>query len=122
MKGKLIFILLLIFTACSDVHDNLLIGKWQASALLEEGAMLSIDTTQIHFEFSEDQSYLYTSTLNYREAGSYSLDASYLYTTDTLNQASSKKTVEILLLSEDSLHIKMEDNGRERILKLVRKH
>ncbi len=105
---------------CSSVEKELIQGEWKGVSILENGKALDLDPSEIQLSFSPSNTYTYKSTLNYQEAGSYHLDKKYLYTTDTLNLASSKKTVEILLLSEDSLQFKMMEANQERILKLVK--
>jgi len=119
---KLSFVLLLLcfLFSCSPVDDDLLIGEWQASELLEEGKALDVDLQEITLSFS-DENYYYTSTLNYRESGSYFINERYLFTVDTLNRASSEKAVEVQMLSADSLHLRMQEGGKERLLKLVKK-
>ena len=116
------YTLLFLTLACQQMNDDLLLGHWQAAEVLEEDTPLPIDIKEISFEFKGDKNYTFSSTLNYREAGSYFVDAHFLYTTDTINQASTEKAVEILTLSEDSLHLRMQQNGKERILKLARKN
>lgn len=109
--------LLLLLTACSPVDKSLIKGEWRGIAVTEEGAPVNVDPGLIRMSF-EDKGYAYHSTLNYREAGSYHIDSQYLYTTDTLNQASTEKAVEIVKLTADSLVLKMNESGRERILML----
>lgn len=106
--------------SCSPIDDELLIGEWQAAALFEEGQPLDVDLDDISLTFG-NKNYHYTSTLNYRESGSYSVDERYLFTVDTIHRASSEKAVEIKLISADSLHLRMQENGKERLLKLVKK-
>ena len=103
------------------MNDELLIGRWQAAELKEEEAPVPVNLDAISFEFNTDYQYTFSSTLNYREAGTYFIDARFLYTTDTINQASTEKAVEILTLTEDSLHLRMMENGKERLLKLVKR-
>ncbi|MCB0611509.1 MAG: hypothetical protein KDD12_27555, partial [Lewinella sp.] len=88
--------------------------------ILEEGDTVLVDPAEISLQFRPDDRYLFKSTLNYKEAGTYYLDAQYLFTLDTLNKASTEKAVEIVSLTPDSLHLKMMDNGRERLLKLYK--
>lgn len=128
MNGKyatpiLAGILLCLSTACSSPYSqDDLQGKWRGTYLEENGqALLEIDPEELSFTFSEN-GYQYQGNLNYREAGNYTLESPYLYTTDTLNQASTEKTVQILQLSSDSLHLRMMENGAERVLKLYKKN
>lgn len=106
--------------SCTSVEKGQILGQWQGVSITEKGTELGIDTKEIQLNFLSANTYTYQSTLNYREAGSYHLDKKYLYTTDTLNQASTKKAVEILMLNEDSLHLRMMETGQERILKMVK--
>ena len=123
MKGLFYLIagsLALIVLSCDPMKNELLVGQWQAFEILEEGETLSIDPAEITITFSEDESYTYKSTLNYQEAGNYYIDSKYLFTMDTVNQASTEKAVEILQLSPDSLVLKMNEGTKERILKLIK--
>ncbi|MCI5082071.1 MAG: hypothetical protein MRY78_10270 [Saprospiraceae bacterium] len=113
-------LLTISISSCESIDKQKLIGEWMGAAVIEEGNKLSVDPKEISFYFKKNESYQYNSTLNYREAGSYYVESNYLFTTDTVNQASTEKAVEIILLSEDSLHLRMEEKGKERILKLVK--
>lgn len=112
-----IFLLLL---SCNSTNEVELVGNWQAFEVLEEGELLPVNYKEIKFSFHADESYKYFSTLNYREAGSYFVEKPYLYTRDTLNQASSEKAVEIIKLTPDSLFLKMNEGNKQRILKLAK--
>ncbi|MCB0552045.1 MAG: hypothetical protein KDD02_00730 [Phaeodactylibacter sp.] len=105
---------------CAPVQEDLIKGSWKGVAILEDGAPLEVDPTVINMSFGDDHSYTYSSTLNYRESGTYYVDSKYLYTTDTLNQATTEKAVEIVGLTTDSLILKMNEEGRERLLKMIR--
>lgn len=111
---------LLLATACSSSYSREdLYGTWEGVAAQEEGTPLDINPADLQFTFTET-GYTYRGTLNYREAGTFEVKAPYLYTTDTINQATTEKTVEIVQFSTDSLHLRMMENGKERLLKLVR--
>ena len=116
----LTLVALTVFTACTTYKDHLLLGEWQAIQLLEEGKPLEIDIDEIRLKFN-GSAYTFNSTLNYKEAGSYFVDDSYLFTTDTVNLASTEKAVEIVSLTNDTLVLKMRDRGKERLLKLHKK-
>jgi hypothetical protein len=103
---------------CENVSNDAIMGQWQAVQVEEEGEILPINAEEIKFNFQENEAYTYQSTLNYREAGSYYVENDYLYTTDTVNQGSMEKAVEILLMTADSLHLKMDEKGQERIIRL----
>jgi len=57
--------------------------------------------------------------LKNQEAGNYYVHGRILYTKDTL-QAGAEKAVEVVKLQNDSLQIKMNDDGKIRVLDLVR--
>ncbi len=114
-------LVLLLATACAQDEPNLLIGSWTAYEVLEEGEALDINASEIQLQFVDDLVYAYHSTLDYKEAGEYTVQSSYLYTTDTLTEANSaRKAVEIIQLTTDSLQLRMNDEGKERILKMIR--
>jgi len=122
MKKLLFFvsILFIFLNSCTVFKSKYIVGNWKGVSVSEEGELLKISPEQIRFRFLEDDAYLYFSTLNYQEAGSYYLDGALLYTRDTINQASTEKAVEIIKLNNDSLHLRMVENGNVRILKLVK--
>lgn len=113
-----ILLLTLFICSCSQVEKEWIKGEWQGVSILEKGQKLEIDPQEIRLHFFADHKYTYQSTLKYEEAGTYHMDKKYLYTIDTVNQASTQKAVEIILLTEDSLHLKMMENGQERLLKM----
>lgn len=120
MRNLMIILVLLNAWSCSEPNKNLIVGNWQAIALQEEGQPVEADIQVVRFHFDDNHQYQFHGTLNYEEAGTYYLNSKYLYTTDTLNQATTEKAVEIMRLTDDSLFIKMNESGRERVLKLVK--
>ncbi len=120
MKYSFLIFLLFAVIGCGGVDADMLVGKWQASEILENGSALEIDLSPIGFEFSTDGFYHFTSTVNYEEAGTYCLRGPFLYTIDTLNTASSEKAVKITAITEDSLVLLMSLNGKDKIMKLFR--
>lgn len=115
-----IICVLLLFSACQTYEEDLLSGAWRGSSILESNQPLEIDPAAIKLTLQPNGAYQYESTLNYREAGTFYMEQQYLYTMDTLNQASTEKAVEIVLLTPDSLHLRMNEGGKERLLKMVR--
>ena len=115
------FLLVGLLLAACDAYDTAeLSGRWRAVSLTEEGDSLAIDPTLIRFDFRNDGRYHFQSTLNYEEAGTYRLDGPYLFSTDTTQSLVREKAVEILLLNADSLQLRMQELGRERIMLLRR--
>ncbi|MEL7222052.1 MAG: lipocalin family protein, partial [Bacteroidota bacterium] len=95
-----------------------LVGEWQATELSEEGDSLKVNTNDVRFTFSAAGRYQYFSTLNYQESGLYKIDGKYLLSTDTTRAGQAEKAVEIVKLINDSLVIKMKDQGKERLMVL----
>ena len=112
--------LFIVCTSCHPFQRRALIGAWKGTAVLEAGDSLKIDPSLVTFQFTSKGNYTFTSTLNYRESGIYKLDAHLLYTKDTSRSGASEKAVELLLLDKDSLHIRMREQGKDRIVKLVK--
>lgn len=117
---SLAFLGIAFLVACGNVQEKKLVGKWQAANVLEDGMPMPISPSDIGFEFFENGYYHYRSTLNYKEAGSFSVQGSLLYTLDTLNKASTEKSVQILELTEDSLFLKMNNEGKIQEVRLGR--
>jgi hypothetical protein len=116
----LVFFVFLLFFACDSEQEKKLFGKWQASALLEDGMPMDVDPLVIGFEFLPNGYYRFNGTLNYKEAGSFKIAGDLLYTIDTINEASSEKAVKITMLTKDSLFIRMNVEGKEQVIKLFK--
>lgn len=119
-EAGLLFFVLLLANACGPNVEHQIIGSWQAVVVLEEGDSLEVDPQYIKLNFGKNKDYTYSGPLKYEESGSYYVESKYLYTLDTLNQASTEKAVEIVKLTEDSLQLLMKEGARERLLKFVK--
>ncbi|NRB63720.1 MAG: hypothetical protein HRU40_11975 [Saprospiraceae bacterium] len=117
----LILTLSIVLWSCSGAYSKAdLNGTWTGVEITEEGLPLDgVNPQALSFSFSEE-GYNYIGNLNYREAGNFELTPPYLHTTDTLNQATTKKTVEIISITSDSMQLRMMENGKERLLKLAK--
>lgn len=113
--------LLLTLTACGPYQKKDLIGKWEAVKVLEEGQPLPVNHQEISFVFYPNSSYTFTSTLNYKESGFFSIEGRLLYTLDTLHKDASEKAVEIDDVTRDSLKLNMLEGSKRRTLILVKK-
>ena len=116
MKQTILSILALAMVACGPYQKKDLIGKWQGVKVMEEGKPLNLDAGEINFAFYPNAGYTFTSTLNYQEAGTFSIDGHLLYTRDTLNENAKEKAVEIREASRDTLVFSMKDKGKDRLL------
>ncbi len=121
MRGSSLLICLSItLFGCANIQEKKLVGKWEAASLIEDGMPMQVSPSEIGFEFFNKGFYRFRSTLNYQEAGSYSVNGSLLYTLDTINEASTEKSVQILQVTDDSLFLKMNAEGKEQLVKLFR--
>lgn len=118
-KLAFLFLLLTMSTACSTVDGSLLEGHWRADQVIEEGNVLDLDLSELSFTFQGNY-YSYFNTAFLEENGTYKISGNRLITIDTSKNADMKKMVQILVLTRDSLHLRMNAGGREQILKLYR--
>ena len=119
MKYQVIIIsCLLAAIGCNKFSSEQLVGKWQAYHISEEGTILELDYSPIKFEFTKDGFYSFSSTIDYREAGTYYINGNLLFTIDTVHAASTEKAVQIEALTTDSLILKMMANGKDKLMKL----
>ena len=121
MKISTIFLIIaiLIFSQCQKIEENHLLGKWRTIEVLEQNQPLTVDVEQIYIQFTPTY-YEFHSTLKHKEAGSYFLQSNLLFTKDTIQQEALEKAVEITKLTTDSLFIRMNEKGMERIWKMVK--
>lgn len=118
---RIIFLCCLFtITACGPYATDDLVGEWQAVGLSEEGDSLKVDASDVRFSFSASGRYQYFSPLNYHESGLYNIEGKYLLWTDTTRSEQAEKAVEIVKLINDSLVIKMNNEGKERLMVLLR--
>ena len=116
MTRRLSFIFILaLFVSCNAINKKQLKGEWTAVQLTEEGDTLNVNLEEITLNF-DDNAYQFTSTLNYGESGTYRLAENLLYTQDTLSGDALEKVVEITKIKVDSLFIRMNEGGKERLL------
>jgi len=119
MRHYLFLLLIFVLSSCGGIDKEQLKGNWTAVELTEEGDSLKVNLDEITLNF-KDKGYDFTSTLNYKEAGTYSLEKNLLMTLDSLNEGTIEKVVEITKLQNDSLFIRMNEAGKERILVMTK--
>lgn len=111
---------MLALSACNYFNERKLQGVWQAAEVSEDSTKIEVDLTKVVLKIEPEKRYYYHGTLNYEEAGTYKFRDNLLYIKDTTQNNSGEKIMEVLLLSDDSLFLKMEENQKPRILKLVK--
>ena len=119
MRHFIFLVLIFVFSSCGGLDKEQLKGKWTAVELTEEGDSLKVNLDEITLNF-KDKGYDFTSTLNYKEAGTYNLQKNLLTTLDSLNEGTIEKVVEITKLQNDSMFIRMNEAGKERILVMTK--
>ncbi len=123
MTSRLVFtfaLLSLLFSACEPPIDNtLLLGQWQAVAMVEADKV-NEDITDIRFNFSDADTYTYQGGPSYQEAGHYRIQGDLLYSTDTLAQQRVEKVVRIIKLTSDTLFLQMNKGGLDQEMRLVK--
>ena len=113
----LLFALLLLHC---ETEQDLLVGQWQATAVTENGDSLKLDPREITFDFRPDNRYAFTSTLRYREAGTYRTEEGFLFARDTTQPTNPERVVAIEKLTIDSLVIRMSADSARRLVTLLR--
>lgn len=117
---SLMLFFVLLFAGCQPVDRSLLEGFWLAEKVTEEGTELELDLSDLGFEFKEKNHYIYYNTEFLSEEGVYEVNGRTLVTTDTSGNNPMRKAVEIILLTQDSLHLRMNAGGKEQVLYLYR--
>ncbi|MEM6397633.1 MAG: hypothetical protein AAF741_14895 [Bacteroidota bacterium] len=110
----------LLLTSCSD-QNELLYGKWKGvTAERVSGDSMRLDASEIGFQFDQDGTYAYTSTLQYREAGKFEAIGQKLIAIDTTQSDPTKREAIIELLTEDSLNLRWINSDEALVVKLIR--
>jgi len=114
------FFLSIFLFSCQSVDTKLIEGFWLADKVLEEGQELELDLSDIGFEFKNKNHYIYYNTEFLSEDGIYEIRGNTLFTTDTSSEGQLRKAVQIITLTVDSLHLRMNAHGKEQILYLYK--
>ena len=117
---SLLFISSLLISCENSIRPSDLLGNWEAISIFEEGQPLEIDYPVIRLLVSEDGTYNYTGTLNYKESGRWHIQNEYFITKDTLLPDALEKTVLISKLTQDSFEMEMKEGEKERILVMIK--
>ncbi|MCC6723218.1 MAG: lipocalin family protein [Saprospiraceae bacterium] len=111
-------VIVLSLVACQNASKQKLVGKWQAVSITEDGSPMPIPVEVVGFEFFPNGYYNFRSTIEYKEAGTFDVKGGLLYTLDTINEASTQKSVQIVAVNLDSMTLRMNSEGKEQIVKL----
>ena len=88
--------------------------------LIEEGDTIDVILDDVGLFFDTDGSYIYTSTLDYEESGTFRSSGDMLFTTPTAQDTLLERPVEIALLTDNLLHLNMKEGDKNRILEFER--
>ncbi len=102
---------------CATEPAKRLAGSWKVVSITSKAPLPDYNVDDFRFLFTEDGRYEYFGNLYYHEAGRFYVEASYLFTSDTLNAASGEKAVQIMKLTRDSLVLRMAD---ETVMRMTR--
>jgi hypothetical protein len=121
MKKRLKFLgILLALASCKTETEQRIVGKWQATQLMECDNLVPIQTELVDIEFTGNGNYVFHSTLNIKEEGTYRLKKNYLFTQDKLSDKAPEKAVLIKELNQDSMILQMSYKGKDQFLTLKR--
>lgn len=88
--------------------------------LIENGDTVDVDLNKVSLHFTPDLQYVYTSTLDYVEPGTFRLERGVLFTLPVGADASATRKVRIENLDSIYLFILMNDAGKLRQLQFRR--
>ena len=111
------------FFSCQNDQPLPYAGTWQAPELWETGQKMEVDTLmeKVVLNLNNDKSYSFISTLNKKESGKYRIKRKKIYIQSQEDQVNRQERImEIITLDKDSMHLKMTDNGKERVLKFCK--
>ena len=120
MKYFKIASICLLISACKSEKEKQLIGKWEATQLVECEDIIPVQTDIVNIEFQSNGTYIFNSTLNVHEQGDFHLEGNYLLMQDKIKSNTPEKVVLITNLTNDSLVLEMNYKGKEQFLTLNR--
>jgi hypothetical protein len=120
LRYATLLVLALLLFRCGEREDARLLGKWQATQVLQRGDSLLLDPAEVGFSFLPNNRYAYRSTLRYEEAGTWRFDNGFLFAQDTTRAAVAERIVAVEKLTSDSLVLRMRADTTERVMTLLK--
>ncbi len=116
---SILAIMFLLSSACHTIDQKDLQGTWVGQQVIEAGDTLTMDLSNLRLHFDPDGSFTYVKTSRERLAGAYSISGSLL---ELLVSDPAPETILIQIsdLSADAMHLRMNHDGNERHLGLVK--
>ena len=122
MRLTALFVLLLSVSACKSDKEKAIVGKWNADNLVECDDVVPIVANLVNIEFNSDDRYIFNSTLNIHEEGTYKIKKNHLFLQDKIRDKAVEKIVLITKLTSDSLVLEMNFKGKEQWLTFVKEN
>lgn len=117
-----LFVLLLSISACKSEKEKAIVGKWNADNLIECDDVVPIVANLVNIEFNSDGHYIFNSTLNIHEEGTYKIKKNHLFLQDKIMDKAVEKIVLITKLTSDSMVLEMNFKGKEQWLTFVKEN
>lgn len=111
---------LFFMIACGLNSRADLLGHWTAISVIQADKPLDVEHNDITLSFTDAGTYNFTSTLNYKEAGSFKFEGDKLITRDTFREPHTTKIVIIEKLVSDTLRLRMRNEGEWMQLTMVK--
>ena len=120
IKNIILGMLIMSIFSCGQ-DGNQLLGRWKVVGIKDAGQSLDFDMDSIYFEFREGDSFLMTDTYGKKIMGAFKMEPPYLYISTFEREGESKKPLEILKFTPDTLELLMNRNGVKRTIYLQKK-
>lgn len=119
LKQTLLFILLIVAVSCGETENNnsQIYGNWKAISWTSAGMETLDESSNVTFQFNNDETYFAKSGEVTSEEGIYRLTGTKLYTTA---KGQIEKMVEAELSGTDTLTMNMNRSGTSETMILVR--
>jgi len=111
-----LFLLFLMSASACTIDEQKLGGTWQAVAFFENGKSVNLPLDSVQLKLLTSHVYQYRSIGLYTEAGYWESTVNYLLLTDTTSTNKTQRLIKVVYQSNDSLKLKMEQDGKEQVL------
>ena len=112
-------LLCLVLVSCHSIDEGDLHGTWVGEQVIEAGDTVTMDLSNLRLHFEPDGSFTYIKTSRERLAGTYSMSGSLLEL-EVQEPEPEQILIQISDLSETAMHLRMNHEGNERHLGLVK--
>ncbi len=114
---KWIFLLGSLIFICACAPDaRLLEGAWRLTGYYQDGQTIPVPLDSVGLVLHPNRIYEFRSIGLYREKGAFRTSSSYLFLRDSTRNEAEERALKILLLTEDSLKLKMQRADKEQVL------